>query len=87
MPATVPGRSPSIVIGGRYDTKRMATPFVGANDGGSSAAFLIELAQDLAHRRNKLTYWVVFFDGEEAVKRPALSYSGNAHELNREHFN
>ena len=68
--ATIPGASPSIVIiGGHYDTKRMATPFVGANDGGSSAAFLLEMTRVLAHRRNKLTYWVVFFDGEEAVQR------------------
>jgi len=68
--AKVPGTSPSIVIiGGHYDTKRMATPFVGANDGGSSAAFLLEMVRVLAHRRNKLTYWVVFFDGEEAVQR------------------
>jgi len=68
--AKIPGTSPSIVIiAGHYDTKRMATPFVGANDGGSSAAFLLEMARVLAHRRNKLTYWVVFFDGEEAVQR------------------
>jgi glutaminyl-peptide cyclotransferase len=68
--AKIPGASPSIVIiGGHYDTKRMATPFVGANDGGSSAAFLLEIARVLAHRRNRLTYWVVFFDGEEAVQR------------------
>ena len=66
--ATIPGRSPSIVIiGGHYDTKRMATPFVGANDGGSNAAFLIELARELAHREHSLTYCLVFFDGEESL--------------------
>jgi Zn-dependent M28 family amino/carboxypeptidase len=66
----IPGASPSIVIlGGHYDTKRMVTPFVGANDGASSAAFLLEMARVLARRRNKLTHWVVFFDGEEAVQR------------------
>lgn len=68
--AKIPGTSPSIVIiGGHYDTKRMNFPFVGANDGGSSAAFLLEMARVLAHRRDELTYWVVFFDGEEAVQR------------------
>lgn len=68
--AEIPGASPSIVIvGGHYDTKRMDAPFVGANDGGSSAAFLLEMARVLARRTNKLTYWLVFFDGEEAVNR------------------
>ena len=68
--ATTPGRSPSIVvIGGHYDTERMAAPFLGANDGGSSAAFLIELARELAYREKSLTYCLVFFDGEEALAR------------------
>lgn len=68
--AEIPGASPSIVIiGGHYDTKRMATHFVGANDGGSSAAFVLELARVLAKRHNKVIYWLVFFDGEEAIRR------------------
>ena len=68
--AEIPGASPLVVIiGGHYDTKRMATPFVGANDGGSSPAFLLGMARVLARRTNKLTYWLVFFDGEEAVRR------------------
>ena len=68
--AKIPGASPSIVvIGGHYDTKRMAAPFFGANDGGSSAAFLLEMARIPARRTNELTYWLVFFDGEEAVQR------------------
>jgi glutaminyl-peptide cyclotransferase len=67
--AKIPGPGPSIVVvGGHYDTKGMTTCFVGANDGGSSAAFLLEMARALARRRNKLTYWLVFFDGEEAVE-------------------
>jgi glutaminyl-peptide cyclotransferase len=60
--AMIPGAASSIVIiGGHYDTKRMATRFVGTNDGGSSTAFLIELARVLAGRKHKLSYWVVFF--------------------------
>ena len=47
----------------------MTTPFVGANDGGSSAAFLLEMARVLARRGNNVTYWLVFFDGEEALQR------------------
>jgi len=54
--ATITGAGPSIVIiGGHFDTKRMARPFAGANDGASSAAFLIELARMLARRKHKLT--------------------------------
>lgn len=66
----IAGARPAVVmVAGHYDTKLdTAARFVGANDGGSSAAFLLELARDLGHRRNPLTYWLVFFDGEEALK-------------------
>ena len=68
--ARIPGERPQIVIlAGHYETKRFDDfPFLGANDGGSSAAFLIEMARVLAHRKNSFTYWVVFFDGEEAFR-------------------
>jgi len=57
-----------IVIGGHYDTKLFRDfPFVGASDGGSSAAFLIELVRALKGRRNPLPIELVFLDGEEAV--------------------
>ena len=66
----IPGASSSIVIiAGHYDTKRMEMRFVGANDGVSSAAFLLEMALVLARRENPFRYWLVFFDGEEAVQR------------------
>jgi Zn-dependent M28 family amino/carboxypeptidase len=68
--AKIPGDSSAVVIiAGHYDTKRTNFPFVGANDGGSSAAFLLEMARVLARRMNPLSYWLVFFDGEEAVQR------------------
>jgi len=68
--AKIPGDSSAVVIiAGHYDTKRTNFPFVGANDGGSSAAFLLEMARVLARRGNALTYWLVLFDGEEAVHR------------------
>ncbi|MFB3923135.1 MAG: M28 family metallopeptidase [Terriglobia bacterium] len=68
--ARFPGERPQIVIlAGHYETKRFDDfAFVGANDGGSSAAFLVEMARVLAKRKNRLTYWVVFFDGEEAFR-------------------
>ncbi len=69
--AKFPGARPQVVIiGGHYDTKRFTGfRFVGANDGGSSAALLLELARVLSARKNDLTYWLVFFDGEESVPR------------------
>lgn len=62
-----PGRG-RIVIGGHYDTKlTRAFPFVGASDGASSAAFLLELARALKGRANPLPIELLFLDGEEAV--------------------
>jgi Zn-dependent M28 family amino/carboxypeptidase len=65
----IPGkRADRIVIGGHYDTKLFRQfRFVGANDGGSSAALLIELARVLKARANPLSVEVVFFDGEESM--------------------
>jgi glutaminyl-peptide cyclotransferase len=67
--ATVPGvRKERIVFAGHYDTKRFQQfRFVGASDGGSSAAFVIELARVLKARRNQFTMEFLFLDGEEAV--------------------
>ncbi len=60
-------RREAILLGGHYDTKYFPTfRFVGANDGGSSTALLLELARVLAQGAREFTYWIVFFDGEEA---------------------
>jgi glutaminyl-peptide cyclotransferase len=69
--AKSPGASPQVImIAGHYDTKRFDTgSFVGANDGGSSTALPLELARLLCRRKNPVTYWLVFFDGEEALVR------------------
>ncbi|HEX6209778.1 MAG TPA: M28 family peptidase [Methylomirabilota bacterium] len=66
--AVVPGRRPDVVmLGGHYDTKLFTQfRFVGANDGGSSTAVLLELARRLAASPRDYTYWLVWFDGEEA---------------------
>lgn len=66
--ATVPGASPNrILFASHYDTKRFTEfSFVGANDSGSSTAFLLEFARVLKARRNATTIELVFFDGEEA---------------------
>jgi len=68
--AVLPGRRPDVVmLAGHYDTKLFTQfQFVGANDGGSSAALLLELARRLAAAPRDYTYWLVWFDGEEAVE-------------------
>ncbi len=86
--AKFPGARPQVVIiSGHYDTKRFSDfRFLGANDGGSSAALLLELARVLSDRRNELTYWLVFFDGEESVPREwsdADSLYGSRHFVQR----
>ena len=64
----LPGKRPErILITGHYDTKLMTERFVGANDAGSSAAFLIEAARVLKDQPREFTYEFVWFDGEEAV--------------------
>ena len=67
--ATIPGaRKERLVLAGHYDTKLFREfRFVGANDGGSSAALLLEMARVLKVRRNTLTVELLFLDGEEAA--------------------
>lgn len=69
-----PGRvSKMVLIGGHYDTKHQAG-FVGANDGGSSTAALLELARALSRSDPEYTLGFVFFDGEEAfIDRKAMN--------------
>jgi len=68
-----------IVILGHYDTvyPLRNTGFVGANDGGSSTAILLEYANQLrdassgggsGKKRDGYSVWLVWTDGEEAVK-------------------
>ena len=58
-----------VIVAGHYDTARLkGIAFVGANDGGSSAAELLELARVLSKRKHLFRYWLVFFDGEEALE-------------------
>ena len=76
IPSTGPGQAPSaaasdpprLIVAGHYDTKRFDEfRFVGANDAGSSTAFLIELARVLKERTNALPIELLFLDGEEAI--------------------
>ena len=64
--AELPGqRSDIVMISGHYDTKLQAG-FIGANDGGSSTAAVLEMARVLAETKLEYTLWFALFDGEEA---------------------
>jgi glutaminyl-peptide cyclotransferase len=67
--ATRPGSRRSIIaVSGHYDTKLFDNiRFTGANDGGSSAAWLLEFARSTQDLKLENTLEFVFFDGEEAV--------------------
>src|ERR1700749_3199757 len=61
----------SFLLQTHYDTNYPLkdTGYVGANDGGSSTGLLIELANNFRHKKLEgYSVWLVFFDGEEAVK-------------------
>jgi glutaminyl-peptide cyclotransferase len=60
-----------IVIASHYDTNYplRKTSYVGANDGGSSSALLLELANQLRGRKLEgYSVWLVWDDAEEAIK-------------------
>lgn len=74
--AVIPGRrSERILLGCHHDTKCTRDHpdeahnfwFVGANDGASGVAMLIELARVLLQEQHEATYQLVFFDGEESL--------------------
>jgi len=81
--ARIPGRRPErILVAGHYDTKRLNVRFVGANDGGSSAAMVLELGRVLKARKNAYTIELVLFDGEEAV----VEWTGDDHTYGSRHY-
>jgi Zn-dependent M28 family amino/carboxypeptidase len=58
----------AVAITGHYDTKSLpGLRFVGANDGGSSAGFLLEMARTLSARPRRHDIYLIWFDGEEAI--------------------
>jgi len=67
--ATLPGERPDrIILGSHFDTKLFKDfRFVGASDGGSSTAALLELARVLKDQPRPFTIELLFLDGEEAV--------------------
>jgi glutaminyl-peptide cyclotransferase len=65
--ATIPGSQPgTVVVGAHYDTKSGIPHFVGANDGASGVAVLLELARTLPRPLPGPSVQLAFFDAEEA---------------------
>ncbi len=67
--AKFPGKKDGIiVVAGHYDTNYpLPKTYVGANDGGSSTALLLALADQLrGKQRDGYSVWLVWTDGEEA---------------------
>jgi glutaminyl-peptide cyclotransferase len=86
--ATVPGSAKAsgdrIVIAGHYDTKLFREfRFVGANDAGSSTAFLLEMARALRERKGGPAIELLFLDGEEAFNR---EWSGTDNTYGSRHY-
>jgi hypothetical protein len=64
--AKIPSANPNIILyATHYDSKRLAN-LVDADDGSSSTGVILELARLLCTRKNSVTVWLVFFDGEKA---------------------
>ena len=68
------GEGPIIIIGAHFDTRPLADndptdrskPVMGANDGGSGTAVLLELARVLgSSATDQAEVWLAFFDGED----------------------
>ena len=65
----VPGRQPqrTVIVGAHYDTKDLSG-FLGANDGASGVAVVLELARVLRANPVRPTIRFVLFDGEESPR-------------------
>ena len=72
--AKFPGtRDGIIVIASHYDTNwpLRDTTYVGANDGGSSSALLLEIANQLrGKKRDGYSIWLLWDDAEESMRLP-----------------
>jgi len=73
--AVVEGTQPGVILlGNHYDTKHFTDfEFVGANDGGSTTAWMLEAARMFGPRREGRSLWLVWFDGEESFGRWSAS--------------
>lgn len=81
------GAKPTLIaVTGHYDTKLFENArFVGASDGGSSAAWLLEFARATTGLKLQNSLEFIFFDGEEAVVEwtDDDSVYGSKHDVDR----
>lgn len=74
---TIEGSTPGVVVvGAHYDTKDAIEGFVGANDGASGVAVLLELARTLPRPMPGPAVELVAFDAEEARGERAFERDG-----------
>jgi glutaminyl-peptide cyclotransferase len=80
------GRGPVVLLGAHYDTRPYADydptdknrPILGANDGASGVAVLLELARSLDESQVRNEVWLVFFDAEDRGKLDGWPFSVGA---------
>jgi Zn-dependent M28 family amino/carboxypeptidase len=80
------GRGPVVILGAHYDTRPVADrdpldpaqPYLGANDGASGTAVLLELARTLDLEYIPYEVWLVFFDGEDRGGLDGWDYAEGA---------
>ena len=74
---TLPGSEPgTVIVGAHYDTKSAIPQFVGANDGASGVAVVLELARTLPRPLPGPAVQLVLFDAEEARGSREFSEDG-----------
>ena len=75
------GRGPIIIVGAHFDTRPWADedpvdkrkPVLGANDGASGVAVMLELARVLDAAKLKNEVWLAFFDAEDNGNLPTCA--------------
>jgi Zn-dependent M28 family amino/carboxypeptidase len=85
------GQGPVVIIGAHYDTRPVADkdpnpdqreqPILGANDGASGVAVLLELARVLDQEQLERQVWLAFFDAEDRGRLDGWPFSVGAREM------
>jgi Zn-dependent M28 family amino/carboxypeptidase len=75
--ARIPGNEPGTVVAGAHHDTKEIPGFVGANDGASGVAVLLELARDLPARVDGPSLDLVFFDAEESPRGQSFESGGD----------
>ncbi len=82
---TIPGSEPgAVAVGAHHDTVGGVPGFVGANDGASGVAVVLELARALPDRLDGPSVHLVLFDAEEA--RPGRSFEADGTRGSRQYM-